>query len=318
MRLAFFGTPEFAVPSLKRLLEGTHEVALVVSQPDRGRGRGRKTSPSPVAELALEREIKLLRPESIATPEFKESLEEAAIDLGVVVAFGQFIPKRIREAPSRGFLINGHASILPRYRGAAPIQHAILNGDEETGVSVMRIEREMDAGDTLLIHRTPIEPGEDAGSLTKRLSLLCADALEEAVSGIEAGAMQWTPQDPAGVTYAAKIRKEDSQLDWEQPARSLVRRVRAMAPKPGAATLWEGNPLRILAAEVDPSPCALTPGTVDRPAKGPLRIATGEGWLVPAVLQRAGGKPLQREVFLRGVDIVAGTRLEAPEVRPNP
>ncbi len=319
MRLVFFGTPEFAVPTLERLLAGPHSVELVISQPDRRRGRGRKTSPSPVSEVALREEIPLLRPESVNSEEVLEAFRASEADLGVVVAFGQFIGKPLREGTRLGYLINGHGSILPEYRGAAPIQRAILDGKTETGISVMRLEREMDAGDSALILCTPISSEENTAELSERLAVLCADAIEQSLEQIQKNEVVWTAQDPAQVTYAEKILKEDGELHWEESAHTLSCRIRATAPKPGAVTLLDGEPLRILKAHVDDTPCDLPPGTVQLHDDEPLRIATGQGWIVPDTLQRAGGKALEREAFLRGHPIAQGTVLVAPHAKPvNP
>lgn len=287
------------MPTLTRLLAGPHPVAVAVSQPDRGRGRGRRRSPSPVAALALTEGVPLLRPEKVGAEEVARALRAHEPDLGVVVAFGQFLPKRIRELPSCGYLINGHASLLPRHRGAAPIAHALLAGDTETGVSVMRVEKEMDAGPVALVRHTPILADDDAGSLGERIAALTADAIAEAVERIAEGTISWHEQDASLATFAPRIEREDARLAWREPACALARRVRAMAPKPGAFTELAGEPLRILAAHPEPGPCDLPPGRV-RVQGGVLRIATGDGWLVAERLQRAGGRPLPAAELLRG------------------
>lgn len=279
----------------------------VVSQPDRPRGRGRRRSPSPVAERALQADVPLLRPEKVA--EAEAELRAAAPDLGVVVAFGQFVPRRIRELPRLGYCINGHASLLPRWRGAAPVQHAILAGDAETGVSVMRVEREMDAGPVMLQERLAIGPDETTGELAERVAALAADAVARGVEEIAAGRAVWQEQDESRVTLAPKIEREDARLDWREPATALVRRVRAMAPTPGAFTGLEGEPLRILAADSEPGPVEAPPGTVRNVPGSPLAVATGEGWLLPRRLQRAGARPLALDAFLRGRPLPDGTRL---------
>jgi methionyl-tRNA formyltransferase len=281
-----------------------------VTQPDRPRGRGQKTSPSPVAECAARNEIPVLRPEQVGEPAFAETLRSFDADLGIVVAFGQFLPKRIRELPRRGYLINAHASILPRHRGAAPIAHAILAGDAETGVSVMRVERAMDAGPSAVALRTPIGDDETTGELTERLALLAADAIAEAVDLVAADRIVWTPQDDARATLAPKLGPDDAHLDWSDTAVALARRVRAMAPRPGAFTTLQGERLRLLAARAVGDRCAEAPGTLRLGGAVPLRIATGEGWLAPRVLQRAGGKALDVDVFLRGHALADGARLE--------
>jgi methionyl-tRNA formyltransferase len=296
------------VPAFERLLAGPHEVVAVVSQPDRRRGRGRRSSPSPVAARTLAAELPLLRPERVGEPEVADALRAHAPDLGVVVAFGQFLPRRIRELPSLGYLVNGHASLLPRHRGAAPIQRAILAGDSTTGVSVMRVEREMDAGAVALQRETAIGPDENAGELAERVAALTADALAEALEQIVANRIRWTPQDDSRATFAPKIERADATIDWRESAEMLVRRVRAFAPTPGAFCGHEGEPLRILAARSEDGGALPPPGTVA--VDGALRIATGDGWLVPLRLQRAGGKPLDAAAFLRGRPIPDGLRLE--------
>lgn len=309
LRLAFFGTPAIAVPTLEKLLAGTHPVVAVVSQPDRGRGRGRKVTPSPVAELAQRAGIPLLRPEKVGSPDAREALAETQPDLGVVVAFGQFIPRRIRELPTLGYCINGHASLLPRWRGAAPIARAILAGDDRTGVSAMRVEREMDAGPVAQTRVLSIGPDESAGELTERIGAVAAELLAEVVDEIALGTAHWTPQESAGVRLAPKLERSEAALDWSEPAVALARRVRAMAPSPGAFTHLRGEVLRVLAATAEPGPVDAKPGTVRREQGLPLRVATGDGWLVPRILQRAGGKALEVAAYLRGRDIPDGARL---------
>jgi methionyl-tRNA formyltransferase len=284
-------------------------VALVISQPDRQRGRGRSRTPSPIAAFALETGLPLLRPESVGVPEVLDAIREHAVDLGVVVAFGQFLPRAVRESPSLGYLINGHASLLPRHRGAAPIQRAILAGDRVSGVSVMRVEREMDAGPVALQRELAIGPDENAGSLATRIAALTADCLAEALTQIVEVRVTWTPQDDAAATTAPKIARAASEIDWREPAAQIVLQVRAMAPTPGAFTRLSGEPLRILTAQALPDENAAAPGTVRRPTPTELRVATGNGWLIPLRLQRAGGKALDSADFLRGRAIPDGIKL---------
>lgn len=238
-----------------------------------------------------------------------DSLAGFEPDLGVVVAFGQFLPKRVRELPRLGYLINGHASLLPRYRGAAPIARALLAGESESGVSVMRVEREMDAGPVALVRKTRIDPEENSGELAERLSHLCADAIEEAISQIATRTIRWTPQDASAATFAPKIERGDARLDWSESATALVRRVRAMAPTPGAFTLLDRQPLRILAARAEAGRTNLPPGMWMSDDGARARIATGDGWLLPAILQRPGRRPLEIVEFLRGRPISDGTLL---------
>jgi methionyl-tRNA formyltransferase len=307
LRVAFFGTPEFALPTLERLLAGRHPVVVVVSQPDRPRGRGRRVSPSPVAGLALARGLPLLRPEKVAQAE--SALREARPDLGVVVAFGQFVPRRIRELPALGYCINGHASLLPRWRGAAPIERAILAGDTATGVSVMRVEREMDAGAVARQARLEIGAEETGGELAARMAALAAEQVALAVDEIAEGHVRFTPQDESRATFARKLTRDDARLDFAEPATELLRRVRALAPSPGAFTSWRGETLRVLAAHTLPGAVDRPPGRVRNERGLPLCIATGDGWLAPRVLQRAGRQPLDVDAFLRGCALPDGAAL---------
>lgn len=312
LRVVFFGTPEIAVPTLERLLASRHEVVAVVSQPDRVRGRGRRTTPSPVAACARAHGIPLYQPErsgGAKDPEMLAALRAAEPDVGVVVAFGQFLAKPVRELPRCGYLVNAHASLLPKYRGAAPIVRAILEGEAETGISVMRVDREMDAGPVAHVVRTPIGPRETGGELTERLGGLAADAIATALERIADGSVEWTEQDAGGVTYAPKIERDDARLDWRESRAALDRRVRGLAPKPGASTRCEGEPLRVLAArpDADFAGAPPAPGTVDRPDPRRVRVAAGDGWLELLEVQRAGGKPMAADAYLRGRDLPAGT-----------
>jgi len=287
----------------------------VVSQPDRPRGRGRRPSPSPVARVAEAHGVVLLRPERVGAPEVAEALGALEPDLGVVVAFGQFLPKRIRELPKRGYLVNAHASLLPRWRGAAPIAHAILAGDARTGVCAMRVEKEMDTGAVCGVRETPIAPDETTGALTERLAEIAADLIAETLDRAARGELDradaWQEQDDARATEAPRIERADARLDLREDARALARRVRAMAPRPGAFVPWRGEPLRVLASRAEPADGTPTdpPGTVRVAEDGGVRIATGGGWLVPTRLQRAGGRALDTADFQRGRGLADGDRV---------
>ena len=310
MRLLFFGTPEFAVPTLEALCAADDmDVVGVVSQPDRPRGRGRRASPSPVSALAERRGLPLWRPERVGDEPTRGALAQCEPDLGVVVAFGQFLPKKIRELPRLGYLVNAHASLLPRHRGAAPIARAILAGDRETGISVMRVEKEMDAGAVCRVQRTTIGDDEDAGSLGERLAAIAADAMLAALREIAAGRAEWSEQDHARATTAPKLEPAERELEWSQPAEALARRVRALAPTPGARTELDGETLRVLTARAEPGDSDRAPGVARVDSATSLRIATGRGWLLPLRLQRSGGRPLATAEFLRGRPISDGTRL---------
>ena len=289
MRIVFFGTPAYAVPSLERLLDGPHRVVGTVSQPDRPRGRGRKTVPAPVAERALAHGVPALRP----------------------AAVGQFIPRRVRELPRSGYCINGHASLLPRWRGAAPIQRAILAGDAETGVCVMRVEREMDAGPVAARTALAIGADETAGELSERMAAATAQLLAEVVDGVAAGDVAWEPQPLEGITLAPKLERNESELDFREPAAALARCVRAFAPEPGARARLDDEPLRILSARALDAPCTAPPGSVEREGDA-LRVATGSGWLELLALQRPGKRALDAAAFLRGRPVGEGARFALP------
>ncbi len=313
LRLAFFGTPDFALPTLHSLQAGPHELVVVVSQPDRKRGRGQRRCPGPVAAAARDAGLPLLQPERIGDAQSLAALAEFAPDLGVVVAFGQFLPRQARELPSIGYCINGHASLLPRHRGAAPIAHALLAGDAETGVSIMRVEQELDAGPVALVRRLQIAADENAGALHTRLAALTAEAMAAAVARCARGALQFSAQDHARATLAPKLEREDARLDFSQPAPALARRVRALAPRPGAFTTLGDETLRVLAATAEASggddgKVEIRPGLIRREGSV-LRIACGEGWLLPQKLQRAGARALATADFLRGRPLLDGAQL---------
>jgi methionyl-tRNA formyltransferase len=305
LRVLFFGTPEFAVPTLRALAASRHTLVGVVSQPDRPRGRGRELQPTPVRSEAQAQGLPLLQPRKVGESEALEWIEERRPDLGVVVAFGQFIPKKVRELPPHG-LINGHASLLPRHRGAAPIQHAILCGDERTGITVIRIVKEMDAGDFCLVKETEIREGETAGALSQRLAELCAEAMLEATEQIATGTAVFRPQDHEAATAAPRIDRSFARLDWGEPRQALLRRIAASTPWPGAdvSLRASGRRFRILEA-VSGRADATTPGRVEAGDDG-LRIACGDGWIEIRRLQAPGKRPVAAAEFLRGARLTEG------------
>jgi methionyl-tRNA formyltransferase len=305
------------VPTLEGLLAGPHEVVAVVSQPDRPRGRGRRLAASPVSLCAQRAGVPLLRPESgggAKDPALMEALRSFAPDIGVVVAFGQFLPRSVRELPKRGYLINAHASLLPKYRGAAPIARAVLAGETRTGISVMRVERQMDAGPVALVRELEIGADENTGQLEPRMAKLAAEAIAEALSQIAAGTIEFVEQDHAAATEAPKLSREDGRLDWSEGSEALVRRIRALSPSPGAFTSSNGELLRIHSARrcdscpTDPA-APTAPGTVGLHDDPPLTIATGDGFIAPLIVQRAGGRALAIDAFLRGRALPDGVRL---------
>ncbi len=313
LRILYFGTPDFAVPSLRALAESRHEVVGAICQPDRPRGRGRKLEPTPVKVEAARHSIPVLEPEKVGDPDALEWMRERTPDLGCVVAFGQFIPKSVRGLPALG-LINAHASLLPRFRGAAPIQHAVLEGDPETGVTILRVAREMDAGDWCLMSRIPILPDETAGELSVRLSALAAETLLEAVEQMARGEARFEPQPEEGVTLAPRLTREFSKLSFEEPVGRVLQRIRASTPWPGAdiALRPSGKRLRILLArQAEGELASAAPGSV-RTDEGHLRVAAVDGWIEVLTLQAPGRRAVDAAQFLRGARL--GDREEARSI----
>ena len=307
MRIVFFGTPEFAVASLRALLRERFTLAGVVTQPDKPQGRSRSTLiPPPVKVVAQEAGLPVLQPARPVGDLFLASLRRLEADLGVVVAYGHILRREVLDAPARG-MVNVHASLLPRFRGAAPIQHAILAGDRETGISIMRMEEGLDSGP--VIHRvsTPIGDGETAGALTDRLATLGASALVEALSFMSAGGAVLQAQDAAAATYAPKISRDQARLDWHRDAASVERQVRAFDPMPGAWTLLDGAPVKLFGAL--PAVGSGQPGLV-LAAADRLVVAAGSGAVAVREVQPAGRNRLTVEEWVRGRGIAAGSCFE--------
>jgi methionyl-tRNA formyltransferase len=305
MRIVFFGTPQFAVASLRALLRERFTVAGVVTQPDRPQGRSRSTLvPPPVKQLADAERIPVLQPVRPVGDLFLASLRRLEADLGVVVAYGHILRPEVIQAVPRG-MINVHASLLPRFRGAAPIQHAILAGEAETGVSIMQMEEGLDSGPVLHRVATPISPGETAGALAERLAELGATALVEALSLIGAGLARPQPQNPAEATFAPKIGRELARLDWAAGADTLERQVRAFDPAPGAWSLLDEAPVKFFGAATAEG--SGEPGTV-LAATDRLLVACGEGALAVREVQPAGRSRMEAGAWARGRGIAAGRR----------
>ncbi len=306
MRIVFFGTPEFAVPSFRALLRERYHVAGVVTQPDKPQGRSRTTLvPPPVKAEAAAAGIPVLQPTRPLGDVFLAGLRRLEPDLGIVVAYGHLLLPAVLSLPSLG-MINVHASLLPRWRGAAPIQHAILAGDAETGISIMRMEAGLDSGPVLHRRATPVGEEESAGALAARLAELGATALVEALSLVTAGLARPEPQDPAGVTFAPKIDRESARLDWRRDALTLARQVRAFDPAPGAWTTHGEAPLKLFGAV--PAAERGEPGAV-LAADERLVIACGDGALAVREAQPAGRTRLAVADWVRGRGITVGARL---------
>jgi methionyl-tRNA formyltransferase len=309
LRIAFAGTPQFALPALRALLASPHRLIGVLTQPDRPAGRGRELRASPVKLLAQEHGLPVAQPATLRTPEGRAALAEWRPELLVVVAYGLILPRIVLEQPRLGCL-NIHGSLLPRWRGAAPIQRALLAGDAETGVSIMQLDEGLDTGPVLLARRHPIGLHDSAGDLHDVLAELGAAALLEAIEGLLARRLLPQPQPASGVSYAAKIEKSEARIDWAQSATQIDRQIRAFNPWPVAETRLAGENLRLLRASVaDAGEPGAAPGMLLGIAEDGLRVACGEGVLAVHELQRAGKRPVSARDFANAVR-VAGLRFE--------
>ena len=312
-RLAFMGTPDFALPSLEALAVAGHEIACVYCQPPRPAGRGQKLRPAPVAALAEARGWPLRTPESLKPESEQAAFAALALDLAVVVAYGLILPEAVLAAPRLGCL-NIHASLLPRWRGAAPIQAAILAGDVETGVTIMQVEPALDSGPVLLQGALPIGPRTTAADLHDSLAALGARLIVEALEGLAEGKLAPQPQPDEGVTYAGKISRADGLLDWRAPAAELERRVRAFTPWPGAFIALPDLRLKVLEAAVVAGKAGAPPGTL---LDDGLTVACGEGALRLLRVQRPGKAAMSANAFLRGHPLPAGARLASDAESPS-
>lgn len=298
-RLAFMGTPDFAAHILKALLKTKYQIVAVYTQPPRPMGRGYKVTPSPVHELAISEDLPIFTPASLKSEEVQNQWMALDLDVAVVAAYGLILPKAILEAPRFGCL-NIHASLLPRWRGAAPIQRAILSGDKETGVTIMKMDTGLDTGDTLLMKKVAINDKTTTPDLFNAITHVGEEALLEALPLYLSGKLSPTPQPHEGVTYADKLGKKDGYLDWRLPASELERKVRALNPWPGTWFEIGSDRIKVLKAEVVAEPFPYPPGTV---VDDKLTIVCGEGAFRPLWLQKVGKAALPAEAFLRGYEL---------------
>ena len=303
LRLAFMGTPDFAVPIMRALIAAGHQVIAVYTQPPRPAGRGHREQPSPVQRAAEAAGIPVHAPARLDAAE-QEKFRALGLDAAVVAAYGLILPRQVLEAPRLGCL-NVHASLLPRWRGAAPIQRAILAGDQETGVTIMQMDAGLDTGPVLLSESVPLGPETTATSLHDQLAALGARLIVRALAGRADGTLASRPQPAEGVTYAKKLGRDEGRLDWSKPAAELERAVRALNPAPGVWFERAGERIKVLAASLA-DPADAPPGTVLHDA---LAIACGTGALRLTRLQRAGRAAVDAEAFLRGYALPPGTRL---------
>jgi methionyl-tRNA formyltransferase len=306
LRVVFAGTPPFAAHALEAILAAGHDIPLVLTQPDRPSGRGLRVNPSAVGQVAAERGIPTQKPTSLKDPATHQGLVGAGADVMVVAAYGLLLPAAVLAIPARGCL-NIHASLLPRWRGAAPIQRAILAGDDETGVCIMQMAEGLDTGPVLLESRLPIGPRETTGSLTDRLASAGAAAIVEALARLDR--LQPRDQDDQHATYARKIVKSESRLDWRRPAAEVDRAIRAFNPAPGAETRLGELVLKVWSAE--PTQGSGQPGQVLQCQGGRLIVAAGSGALDLKEVQKPGGKRLAASEFLQGTPLTQGAILES-------
>ena len=320
MRIIFAGTPEFARMALERLHLAGFEIPLVLSQPDRPAGRGMKLQASPVKQYAMKHGISVAQPRSLRLdgkfPEeasaAQEAIREARADVMVVAAYGLILPQWVLDAPTKGCL-NIHASLLPRWRGAAPIHRAIEAGDADTGVTIMQMDAGLDTGDMLLRETLAIDPSDTTGTLHDKLALLGGRLIVEALELAACGGLKAEPQPEAGVTYAHKIDKAEAAIDWQESADTIARRVRAFNPAPGAVGQFEGETVKVWAAHVEQEDAgAASAGRVLTVDAMGIRVATGRGVLCLTELQRAGGKRLPVADFLRGFAMSPGQSFDVP------
>ena len=305
MRIIFAGTPVFAATALEALLEARHDIVLVLTQPDRPAGRGMKTAASAVKMVAQHHGIALLQPETLKNAELQAQLRALRADVMVVAAYGLLLPEAVLSIPAHGCL-NIHASLLPRWRGAAPIQRAILAGDRETGITVMQMDAGLDTGDILLKHALAIVPKDTTQSLHDRLSVLGAQSIVEALALLQQGKLVASRQDEAQASYAAKIKKNEAEIDWQQSAEQLERLVRVFNPNIGAYTYFHQKILKILQAEVVMGGISGNPGEIVVVDRESITVACGSGGLRIKMMQKAGGKKLSMSDFLTGNPVHPG------------
>jgi len=307
-RIVYMGTPEFALPPLRALHQSGERMAAAVTQPDKAKGRGMKRSPPPVALLAREMGIPVIQPRRVSEEAFLSEMRALEPDLFVVAAYGKILPPALLAIP-RLLALNIHGSILPKYRGAAPIPWAILCGEEKTGVTIMRMEEGLDTGDMALQEEVPIKPDDTSVELGARLSEVGARLIVEAVARLHRRDLRFTPQDDSRATMAPMLRKEDGEIRWSSPSREIRDRIRAFCPWPGAYTRLGGKLLKIWRARILPATAGIPPGTVSGSPRGTLWVQAGDGIVILDEVQLEGRMRLPAATFLRGRPMAPGTRL---------
>lgn len=308
MRVIFMGTPDFSVGTLEALIQAGHQVVLAVTQPDKPKGRGGKMQFPPVKETALEHGIPVFQPRKVREPENIEELRKYQADVIVVVAFGQILPREILELTPYG-CINVHASLLPSYRGAAPIQWAVINGETVSGVTTMQMDEGLDTGDMLLKTEVPLEPEETGGSLHDKLAAAGASLCVRTLKALEEGTVTPKKQGESPTAYASMLKKEMGEIRWEDPAISIERLIRGLNPWPSAYTGWQDKTMKIWEAEILEEDSGQEPGTVVRVDKDGFLVQTGKGLLKVTALQIPGKKRMEADAFLRGYSMEPGEKL---------
>lgn len=312
MKVIFMGTPDFSVGTLEALVEAGHEVVLAVTQPDKPKGRGKEMQFTPVKECALAHGIPVYQPRKVREPKCVEELKKYGADVCVVIAFGQILPKEILEMTPYG-CINVHASLLPKYRGAAPIQWAVIDGEKQSGVTTMQMDEGLDTGDMLEKVVIPLDEKETGGSLHDKLSAAGAKLLVQTLAGLEKGTLQPEKQGETTTAYARMLDKKMGAIDWTRPAAEIERLIRGLNPWPSAYTGWNGKTMKIWEAEVIPQEEAgekTAPGIIAEVTKQAFSVQTGDGLLLIRALQIPGKKRMEADAFLRGYPVKAGDRLE--------
>ena len=305
MRIVFMGTPDFAVASLEKLIYSGCEIAAVVTQPDRPRGRGKKLTPPPVKERALEAGLRVLQPERVKDSGFIEALKALSPDIIIVVAYGQILPEEIINLPAMG-CINVHASLLPKYRGAAPINWCIINGESRTGVTTMYMDKGMDTGDILLQRETEIGEDETAGELHDRLAVLGADLLLETLEGIQRKEVERKAQDHSAATYAPQLDRETGRVDWNSDAKSIYNLIRGTNPWPGCYTVYKGERMKLWEAKVLEQKSRGTAGKVLEAGHGGMLVQAGSGTLLVTKIQMPSSRVMTVDEYLRGNSLETG------------
>ncbi len=318
MKILFWGTPDFSVPTLKTLYEADHEILGVVTQPDRPKGRGRALQPSPVKQFALEKGLQVFQPEKASNPKFIDDLYQLRSDMFIVIAYGQILRQEVLEIP-KWFCMNIHASLLPKYRGAAPINRSILNGDTETGITTMKMDEGMDTGDMLLKKNVSITSEDDAVTLAEKLSQVGAELTIETLDLLAQGKLELTPQNDSEATLAPKLKKEEGLISWDKSAETLHNQVRGFMPWPGAYTFYGSKRISVIKSETVSGEESDEPGVVARVSDYGIEVGTGKGRLIVKELKPEGKGVMPTQSFLRGNPISKGERFldAAAESAPN-